>query len=340
MTTRCDIIIAVWNQLEFTKNCIESIERNTGDVEYRLILIDNASDKPAMEYLSALAQAKKDRVLLIRNEVNLGFLKAANQGMKASDAPYVCLLNNDTLVTEGWLKEMIEIAAGSKDIGIVNPSSNNLGQKPLAGEPLEIYAAKIRKEAGNSIDLGAAIGFCMLIKREVLDKTGLFDEVYGRGNFEDTDLSRKAVKAGYRCVRACGSYVYHRENTSFNKINTFNADFERNREIFEFRWGKPKRIAYILDSCDGPSLIKIKQETVELARNGNWAWYFFKGAEDLPKHSNIMRVKVSGRNFYPEVFWRIIKKKKKFDEIHIGEPKYGRVLEMLSFWHKAKVKYY
>ena len=283
----CDIIIAVWNQLEFTRNCIESIERHTKNVEYGLILIDNASDAPTAEYLQTLAAANKN-VTLIRNETNLGFLKAANQGMKASVAPYVCLLNNDTLVTDGWLKEMIEIAAGSKDIGIVNPSSNNLGQKPLAGEPLEIYAAKIRKESGNYIDLGAAIGFCMLIKREVLDKTGLFDEVYGRGNFEDTDLSRKAVKAGYRCVRACGSYVYHRESASFNKVKTFNADFERNREIFEFRWGKPKRIAYILDSYDEPSLIKIRQETVELARNGNWAWYYFKEAEDLPKHSNII----------------------------------------------------
>lgn len=336
----CDIVIAIWNQLEFTKNCIESIERHTKDVDYRLILIDNASDRPTAEYLSAIAQAKKDRVILIRNKSNIGFLKAANQGMKASSAPYICLINNDTLVTSGWLKEMIDIASGHKDIGLVNPSSNNLGQKPPQGEPLEVYAEKIRMERGKTIDLGAAIGFCMLIKREVIEKTGLFDEVYGMGNFEDTDLSRKAVKSGYRCVRACGAYVYHRENTSFNKVKTFNDDFRRNREIFEFRWGKPRRVAYVLDSYDPPALLKVKQESVDLARSGNWVWYFFKDRPDLPSHSNIICIEANNEHFYLDTTFRILKKKKRFDEIHVGEPKYGRVLEALSFIHKAKVKYY
>src|SRR3989338_1707235 len=105
----CDIVIPVWNQPTFTKECIESIVKNT-DVDYRLIIIDNASGEETKSYLESLKEQRGLKLLLIRNENNLGFLKAANQGMRLSDAQYICLINNDTLVTDGWLSEMIEVA--------------------------------------------------------------------------------------------------------------------------------------------------------------------------------------------------------------------------------------
>src|SRR3990167_9235110 len=127
----CDIIIPVWNQLEFTKNCIDSISKNTRD--FRLIIIDNASDSQTRDFLGALKD-RGDPILLVRNEQNLGFVKAANQGMRLSDAPYICLLNNDTLVTAGWLEEMVSILEKNPNIGLLNPSSNTLGQRPGKGE--------------------------------------------------------------------------------------------------------------------------------------------------------------------------------------------------------------
>jgi len=337
---RCDIIIPVWNQLAFTRDCIDSIVANTSDVDHRIVIIDNASDDTTGDYLRDLAEKRSGAVKLIRNEENIGFVKAVNQGMRASDAGLVCLLNNDTIVTKGWLKEMMAVAASAKDIGIVNPSSNNLGQKPSAGEPVEHYAQKLRRESGTFVELGAAIGFCMLIKREVMDRIGLFDEIYGMGNFEDTDFSRRAVKEGYRCVRACGAYVYHRENTSFSKVKTFEEDFRRNKEIYEFRWGKPRRIAYVLDSCDANTLMKLEGDSVKLARNGNWVWYFLKECIQVPKHSNIITVNLPAQHFHLATTFRILKKKKRFDEIFVGKAAFGRVLEKLSFVHKAKVKYY
>ena len=336
---QCDIIIPVWNQLALTKDCIDSIRKNT-DGDYRLVIIDNASDDATRQYLEGLRAAANLPLLLIRNNENLGFIKAVNQGMNASDSPFVCLLNNDTIVTKGWLKEMVDIANSVGDIGIVNPSSNNLGQKPASGEPIELYADRIRKESGRFVELGSAIGFCMLIKRYVIKKVGFFDEVYGMGNFEDTDFSRKAVKAGYRCVRACGAYVYHRENTSFNKMKTFDEDFARNKEIYEFRWGKPRRIAYVLDDYDANVLKKLEADSVKLARDGNWIWFFLKEHLKVPAHSNIMPVELDAKNFYLNTAFRILKKKKKFSEIFVGEERFGRFLEAMKFIHKAKVRYY
>ena len=336
---KCDIIIPVWNQLAFTRDCIDSIAKNTSG-EYGIIVIDNASDEETKKYLETLKASAALPLKLIRNEENIGFIKAVNQGMSASDSPLVCLLNNDTLVTSGWLKEMVDVANSSTDIGIVNPSSNNLGQKPSDGEPIELYAEKIRQSAGQSVELGAAIGFCMLIKRDLISKIGLFDEVYGMGNFEDTDFSRKALKEGYKCVRACGAYVYHRENSSFSKVRTFDGDFKRNKEIFEFRWGKPGRIAFILDLYDANILKRLEADSLKLARSGNWIWFFTKNGEQIPIHSNIITVASRKGNFYLNMILKILTKKKRFSEIFVGGEKFGKLLEAMSFIHKAKVRYY
>lgn len=336
----CDIIIPVWNQLAFTKDCIDSVLRNTGDVGYRVVIIDNASGEETRLYLESVRDEGMSRVLLIRNEKNAGFIKAVNQGIAASDSPYVCILNNDTLVTDGWLSEMISVASGSDDTGIVNPSSNTLGQRPSSGEPLELYAQKFKPHTGRSVELGAAIGFCMLIKREVIQRIGSFDEIYGMGNFEDTDFSRKAIREGYKCVRACGAYVYHRENTSFNKIKTFDEDFRRNRAIFEFRWGKPKRVAYVLETCDENLLKKISRDSLKLARLGNWVHLYSKDAGLLPEHSNIIRRQLSPDNFYLRTAFNILKKKKKFDSVFVGDERFGNILKRFGFIHKAKIEYY
>ncbi len=337
---KCDIIIPVWNQLTFTKDCINSILKNTEGMDYQLIVIDNASDDHTKKYLEELKNIGNPKVTLVRNDKNLGFVKAANQGIGVSHAPYICILNNDTLVMKGCLKEMIRIADMDRDIGIVNPSSNNLGQKPAKGQPVEFYAESLRNESGKFVELGAAIGFCMLIKREVIEKVGTFDEIYGMGNFEDTDFSRRAVKEGYRPVRACGAYVYHRESSSFNKMKAFENDFKRNKEIYEFRWGKPKRIAYVLDSYDNNILKRLKMESIRLARDSNWVWYFSKGHVDIPLHSNIICNEITPENFYLKAIFDILKKKKKFDEIFVGTENLGKILGRLSFIHKAKIKYY
>ena len=213
----CDIIIPVWDQLKTTQDCIESITRNTA-YPYRLMIVDNGSGKETRDYLDSLKAGAGLNIELIRNEKNLGFVKAVNQGMKASSAPYICLMNNDTIATDGWLEEMVKIAEAGPEVGIVNPSSNTFGQDPCGGS-IEDYAAALKRFTGRTQELYAARGFCMLIKRDVIRKIGVFDEIYGMGNFEDTDYSRRAVKESYLCVRAPSSYVYHREGTSFGRDN-------------------------------------------------------------------------------------------------------------------------
>lgn len=335
----CDIVVPVWNQVEFTRECIDSILKNTLDVDCRLIVVDNASSVETKNYLESLKPLLGQKILLVRNENNLGFVKAANQGMRLSDGPYVCLLNNDTLVTKGWLGEMIKAAENSPKIGLVNPSSNNLGQRPAKGESIESYAQNLKTDSGKFFEIGSAIGFCMLIKRALIEKIGLFDEIYGMGNFEDTDYSRRAIKDGFLCVRASAAYVYHREGTSFGRDKTFDENFERNRQIYEFRWGKRRWIAYILNKTDEYTIMRFNKDAIKSARNGYWVWCFLKKHLDIPRHSNIITAEYS-RNFYWKTLFKILFKKKKFGEIYVTDERLAGLLGRLSFIHKAKVYYY
>jgi GT2 family glycosyltransferase len=336
---KCDIVIPVWNQPEFTKDCIDSILKNTEDVDYRIIAIDNASGEEAKNYLESLKPSLGPKLLLVKNENNLGFVKAANQGMRLSEAPYICLLNNDTLVAEGWLSEMIKIAEGLPQIGLVNPSSNNLGQRPAKNEPMEAYAEKLKKDSRKFFEIGSAIGFCMLVKRALIDKIGIFDEIYSMGNFEDTDYSRRAVKEGFLCVRACAAYVYHREGASFGRDGAFDENFERNRQIYEFRWGKRRWIAYVLNPVDEFVLAKFNKDALDTARRGFWVWSFSKDRLDLPRHSNIIAAEF-GKFFYMKALFKILFKKKKFSEVYVTNERLEKLLEELSFIHKAKVYLY
>ena len=335
---KCDIVIAVWNNLSLTRSCVDSIIKDT-DVDYRLIIIDNASDDETKKYLESVKNSEGSRVLLVRNENNLGFIKAVNQGMSLSDAPYICLINNDTIVTRGWLGEMIRVAESSPLIGLINPSSNTLAQKPDKGEPIEDYAQKLKKDTVSFTEIGSAIGFCMLIKREIIDKIGVFDEIYGMGNFEDTDYSRRAIKEGYICARAHRAYVYHDEGSSFIRGSSFDDAFERNRQIYEFRWGKRKWIAYIISSFDDNLIKALEKDIMPEARLGLWVWYFSNKQLALPEHSNII-ANVFDKHFYIKTLWKVLTKKKRFSEIFVTDEKFARVLERLSFIHKAKVHCY
>lgn len=197
----CDIIIPVWNQPRLTKECIDSVIRCTHS-PFRLIVIDNGSEKETKDYLIGLKGRADLKIILIRNEQNLGFVKAINQGIKSSDGDYICLLNNDTKVEEGWLGELINVAQSDYKIGIVSPGgfSDSYRKKELRRKWIEI---------------GFAIGACMLIKREVINNIGFFDEAYEIGFWEDTDYCQRAKKAGYICVTAKAAYVFHHSHKTF-----------------------------------------------------------------------------------------------------------------------------
>ena len=104
------IIIPCWNQLEFTRQCIAALLRHTHGA-WELIVIDNGSTDGTAGYLANLRDAAPMPVTLISNSRNLGFPAAINQGLKCARGEYLVLLNNDVVVTEGWLSQLIGLAS-------------------------------------------------------------------------------------------------------------------------------------------------------------------------------------------------------------------------------------
>ncbi|MFA6142761.1 MAG: glycosyltransferase family 2 protein [Candidatus Omnitrophota bacterium] len=335
----CDIVIPVWNEPGVTRECVDSILKCT-DHPYRLIIIDNGSGEETRKYLEGLKGIKDLNILYMRNDKNLGFIKAVNQGIKASEAPYLCLMNNDTVVTDGWLGEMTRAMDLHPEIGLINPSSNTSCQFPGQGESIGNYALGLKRFKGQLQWLSTIRGFCVLIKREVVEKIGLLDEAYSTGYFEETDYSRRARNAGYAMAMAKSSYVYHKGSVSFKKIEGSDALFEKNEKIFYGRWGRPVKIGLFLDSMNpGRNIDHMARDMVS---QGHQIWIFLKKGLPWPitlDHYEIRRMDLSPYFFNLVSVYKIFKrrKKKKIDVILTENEVLGRILKMTACFHGSTV---
>ena len=298
----CDIIIPIFNQVKFTSECVESIIKNT-KIFYRIIIIDDNSNDPAMaDFLDSIAGPN---IKIIRNPDNLGWVRSVNRGLGESSAQYVCIMNNDTIVTGGWLSQMIAVAEKQKDIGLVNPVWEKPGRTTISG-----YAKRLKEKFDRQyIETDWVRGFCFLVKRGVLDKIKGLDEDYGPGYYDDCDFSVRAIKAGFRCVRAKAAYVYHHRNITHR--NAFKQKYlddllRRNRKIFYRRWGRPLRIVFVF-SQPIKDKEKIQDLLFKLAR-GQHHLYIWAKDKEMPKvsHTNTKLVSLGALFFRPLIFLSVL----------------------------------
>ncbi len=333
----CDIVIPIWNQLELTQRCLESILRCTAE-PIRLILIDNGSEEPTRRSLDQFRAGHPEKVRLIRNEINQGYIKGVNQGIRAAQAPWVCLLNNDTIVTAGWLTEMLKVASADARIGLVNPTSNSLGFK-LGETPLEDYAQNLKKALGQTAELSTALGFCLLARRSLFDRIGLLDESFGMGYFEDDDLSKRVKTAGLRSVRACGAYVFHEERGSFRHLAGTKEAFEKNKEAFEKRWGRRLRILWALPFPSNSDPTVLKNLATELAGQGHWLYFVSpqgRCRSEILTHSQISLLKTAGPFWRLSATIRLLARRKKPFDLAISDDKiWSSWIRMLGPLHQA-----
>lgn len=343
----CDIVLLVFNNLTLTNNCIESILNNT-DVPSRLIIVDNGSEKDVRDKLSAVKGNDNVKVTIIFNEKNLGFARGMNIGIKSSNSEFVCLLNNDTIVTPGWLNNMIEVGLKNPEIGVINPASNNFGQYPPKGKSLESYSGELRKQFGGKYtEVGQCIGFCMLIKRGLIEKIGSLDEEQGFMFFEDTDYCYRAKRAAFKCAIALGAYVYHHEHKSFGKIKDIGKIFKKSQEAFYKRWGKPQRVVLILNQklIGEPNPISCFARGIQELLRDNHFVYIITISRPTGKtlyelgisHANLSFI-CYRKSFLLRCFLKILlRRKKRFDFIIAPDSYILNILKKTMPIHKAAV---
>ena len=240
------IVMLTYNQLEDTKLCVESLFKHTTDVNYELIFVDNGSTKDdTISYLDGLKKEHKN-IKTIYNKENLGFACADNQGIEISEGEYVLLLNNDVILTDGWLSRMIQVAESDDKIGVVAPCTNHASGRQVVtfsgteedDEGIQKFAKEVLlKKAGNWISVSRIIGFCMLIKREVLFKVGVLDEMFGPGGYEDYDYSMRVKHENYDIVIAMDTFIFHIGGKGYSSNNMDYMNLRsKNIELLIDKW--------------------------------------------------------------------------------------------------------
>lgn len=220
-----DIIVPIYNAYDDLQICLDSIYKHTDLNKNRLILInDNSSDERMRYYLD---NQQRENVVVIHNESNKGFSNNINIGMAQSEENDVILLNSDTIVTKNWVEKMVACAYSDDSIGTVTPLSNNATlcsvpnfcEENVLPEGMSIdKAAEIVEECSlrKYPRITVAHGFCMFVKREVINTIGNFDaETFGRGYGEENDFCNRAEQMGYIHVMCDDTYIYHSGTKSF-----------------------------------------------------------------------------------------------------------------------------
>jgi GT2 family glycosyltransferase len=240
------VIIPVWNQLQYTRQCVAALQKNTADRLYELIFIDNGSTDGTPEFLSTL----EGNVRILRNPENRGFGNACNQGADLSRRPYLVFLNNDTAPHPGWLEALLALAKSDPAIGAV-------GSKLLFPDGrLQEAGARVSQDGsgwpfGRGGDAAAAIynrpcevdycsGAALLVRREAFQKLGGFDPQFAPAYYEDTDLCFGLRNLGLKVMYCPASQVTHFESkTAGLRLDTgLRRYLLLNRPKFAAKWAK------------------------------------------------------------------------------------------------------
>lgn len=235
----CSIVILSFNQLYYTKQCLESIRKYTTDVNYEIIIVDNASDKDTIDFLETLAD-----IILIKNTENFGFAGGCNQGIEASHGKYIMLLNNDTIVTKRWLFNMVQFLEKNEQVSMTGPLTNATVGKQMIQVPYGEDLEKMQEfaERMSDCDMPAwrtlrLVAFCILVRKSLFEEIGFLDTDFQIGNYEDDDFNIRALKVEKKAYVCRNAYIHHFMNLSFLQKNIAREKIMlRNKLLLEKKW--------------------------------------------------------------------------------------------------------
>ncbi|MCK4828211.1 glycosyltransferase family 2 protein, partial [bacterium] len=237
------IVIPVYNKPLYTFSCLKSIVENTADLSYEVIVIDDCSDLETAEMLRMV-----QNIRILRNKTNLGFIRSCNKGAMAARGEYVVILNNDTIVTEGWLQALLKTFEIDDNTGLVgckliypdgrlqeaggivwkDGSAWNYGRLDDPNKPEYNYLREV----------DYCSGACLMIPRQFFHDVCLFDECYAPAYYEDTDLAFRVRETGKKvCYQPRGVVIHFEGVTSGTSVTHGVKQYQEiNRSKFCQRW--------------------------------------------------------------------------------------------------------
>lgn len=230
--TSVDIVVPVFNGYNALKTCTQSLLEHTNPCNTITFLNDASTDDKVNQLLEHLAN-NHTHIKVINQTSNLGYLKNVNTFLSECENDVV-LLNSDTRVTAGWLTEMLHVAADDR-VGAVCPLSDNATLVTIDINKSEVLQ-QLKAYSKQWYPIPTAVGFCMLIKRQVISLLGGFDPYYDPGYGEECDYSMQIRNLGLQVACAPAAFVYHQGSQSFqseaDKLKT------SHQQLLDLRWPK------------------------------------------------------------------------------------------------------
>lgn len=242
-----DVVLVTKGNIEFTKNCLKSIARNSPGS--RVIWVENGSSGLDVMDVRLCLQNLNLRHIEICLPENIGFVKGSNIGIAASTADYVVLLNNDTEIFPNTFSVLK--AACDRGAGLAGPVSTSGWQHwsrclPVA-IPKEILpsqeaiAAWLYEKYPDEVHNCEMLAFfCTMIRRDVIRKLGYLSEEFDVGFGDDDDYCYRAAAAGYPVRLALGAYCWHNHRTTFKSEFPEQWQEMQNENIKKLREKWPK----------------------------------------------------------------------------------------------------
>jgi len=230
--------------------CLNRLLKVTDRNKFELIIIDNGSTLDLPEVSEYFSKADK----LIKNDINLGFGHAINQGIEIATGEYIIQMNNDILVLDGWLEAMLEVFEHKELYPPVGMSMPNLikkeYQKDCVNEKgkldfwkvLELKKENLILRNYGIYEIGAEFGSCWCIKKELADRLikedgFFFDPQFLYGMSEDRDIYKRIRLLGYQTFRTNLTRVMHVGNLTIGKLPDHKKYTADNREKLKIKWG-------------------------------------------------------------------------------------------------------
>ena len=248
---RVEIILPTRDLPDFLKRCLASIFSRSTYQNFRVNVIDNGSVEPATERILSDWRAREpQRFRVLKLDQPFNFSRLVNAGVRSCDGPYLLLLNNDTeVITGDWMEAMLEQAqrpvigvVGARllyDDGALQHAGVVIGLGELAGH---IYRRAPRDDHGPGEEIltirnySAVTAACMMVRRDVFEAVGGFDERMAV-EFNDTDFCLRVLRLGYRNVYVPHAELYHHESKSRGAGElSASAHKSGGRELFRERW--------------------------------------------------------------------------------------------------------
>ncbi|MEE3624779.1 glycosyltransferase [Nitrospirillum sp. BR 11752] len=230
------IVIPVYKNVADTLRCLHSIwkQHENTRVSYSIVLADDCPDVPTLPLLENITG-----ITVIENEQNLGFLRNCNNAARGLTSEFIVFLNNDTVVTPGWLDSMVAVAQHDQAIAMVGCKLLNAdGTVQEAGgiifrngwgHPFGHGDDPFKPEYNYVREVDVVTGAAFLVRRSHFEEVGMLDTAFAPAFYEEFDLAFAFANAGYKVIYQPASEVYHLGSASYgvalrNKLSTINHD--------------------------------------------------------------------------------------------------------------------